>query len=325
MSSCCVWDITIASEKNSLEFVKKYFNAFAKKWVFQGECGGTTGFNHWQCRVSLKVKKTLVLFQAHMREAGFEGYINISPTSNENAKNTFYVMKEETRTSGPFSSDDEEVYIPRQIREMGPLYNWQQHVVDNANIWDTRSVNLVINPGGGVGKSCLKGYMRAMRIGRPIPFVNDYKDLCRMVMDLPTSRCYLIDIPRAIRKEHLFQLFAGIESLKDGYAYDDRYTFKEKYFDCPNIWVFSNKLPDITLLSRDRWKLWVINEEYGIEPFDPEATFQYTPPADLGRCAGILPDPYNSFKPLEFVEFQPSAAEPAAPLTLREKELKQFI
>jgi len=53
---------------------------------------------------------------------------------------------------------------------------------------------------------------------------------------------------------------SGIETLKDGYAYDDRYHFKEEYFDCPQIWVFMNMVPDISMLSKDRWKLWVIKE-----------------------------------------------------------------
>ena len=89
-----------------------------------------------------------------------------------------------------------------------------------------------------------------------------------MVMDTPKVPLYIIDIPRAVNKDRLFQLFGAIETLKDGYAYDDRYHFREAYFDCPNIWIFINHKPNLDLLSRDRWELWhlkhrvLINDRY---------------------------------------------------------------
>jgi len=86
--------------------------------------------------------------------------------------------------------------------------------------------------------------------------------MMRMVCDMPTARMYLVDMPRSLNKDRLYQFYSGIETIKDGYAYDDRYKFKEKFFDCPNIWIFSNILPDMDMLSKDRWKLWSIDKEY---------------------------------------------------------------
>ena len=80
-------------------------------------------------------------------------------------------------------------------------------------------------------------------------------------MDTPKKRLYIIDMPRSVNKDRLYGLMSGIETIKDGYAYDDRYSFKEQYFDCPNIWVFSNKQLDMEYLSIDRWRMWRINED----------------------------------------------------------------
>lgn len=97
-----------------------------------------------------------------------------------------------------------------------------------------------------------------------------------MVCDMPTSTCYLIDLPRAMKKTNMVGLFSAIEEIKSGYAYDDRYKFVEKFFDCPNIWVFTNYIPDSEYLSADRWKIWQINkwskqlEEYNPEDDDPD-------------------------------------------------------
>ena len=75
-----------------------------------------------------------------------------------------------------------------------------------------------------------------------------------------TARCYLIDMPRAMNKERLYGLFSAVESIKDGFAYDDRYHYKEKLFDCPNIWMFTNVEPDMGMLSRDRWRFYEVKD-----------------------------------------------------------------
>lgn len=106
--------------------------------------------------------------------------------------------------------------------------------------------------------------MRAYKLGRALPPVNDYKDLLRIVHDLPTSNFYLFDMPRALNKDKMYQFYSAVETIKDGYAYDDRYTFKEKVFDCPNIWIFCNVLPELSMLSLDRWNIWEIDASYNL-------------------------------------------------------------
>ena len=144
------------------------------------------------------------------------------------------------------------------------LYPWQQQIVDDANVWNTRTINLVVDTQGNNGKSILKTYVEVHRIGRAIPSCNNYKDIMRTVMNTPKKRLYIIDMPLSINKEKLCNLMECIEMIKDGYAYDDRYHFKEEFFDCPNIWVFSNKPFDITYFSLDKWKVWYINEDKGL-------------------------------------------------------------
>lgn len=235
-----------------------YMKLYCKKWGFQEEECPTTGTLHYQCRISLKERsrKIPVCEKFHCG--------NIKPTSKDNSSGVAfyaYITKEDTRVNGPWTDKDEEIYIPRQIREINELYSWQEFIVSTANNWDKRTINYVYNTSGNVGKSTLVGYCRAYKIGRFLPPVNDAKDLLRMVCDLPTSKMYLFDLPRAMNKERLYGFWTAIETIKDGYAYDDRYKFQEKVFDCPIIWIFGNTLPDIELLSRDRWKIWDIKDQ----------------------------------------------------------------
>ncbi len=266
-NAMCVYDFTVGAgfiEKSNL--IKK-LNKWCKDWTFQGEKGEKTNFEHWQGRLSLKVKLRLneLVLKWDLKETHF------SITSSVNRKNNFYVLKDDTRTEGPYESKDYvSLYIPRQIREISKLYPWQQYIVDNSTVWDTRTINVVVDIKGEKGKSILCEYMMVHRYGEIIPFCNNFKDLMRMVYDMPTSTCYLIDMPRAINKENLHSLYSGIEYVKNGYVFDDRYTFKRKIFDCPNIWVFTNKVPDMNMLSNDRWKIWMIDEHMKLIPYVEE-------------------------------------------------------
>lgn len=68
----------------------------------------------------------------------------------------------------------------------------------------------------------------------------------------------IIDIPKAMTRSDQSQLYAAIEQIKNGYAYDARYKYRERWFDCPCIWVFTNQKPDEDLLSADRWVYWKV-------------------------------------------------------------------
>lgn len=246
--------------------VRTVLNDFAKKWAFQLE-RGDSGNLHWQGRMSLKKKRREGEIAPLLQASGI--MFRLSVTSKENISNVHYVTKTDTYIAPHrYTDTDEEIYIPRQIREIESLRPWQQCIVDQYDTWDTRHINLIYDPCGNIGKSTLVGYMRAHRLAVKLPYCNDYKDIMRMVMDIPTSRCYLIDMPRAICKDRLHQFYAAIEEVKSGYAYDDRYHFKDKVFDCPNIWVFSNTLPQTDLLSNDRWRIWQVANQ-NLVPFVP--------------------------------------------------------
>lgn len=253
MNAICNYDFT-SFESNHIN-IKEQLRKYCKSWDFQQEQCPETQKLHFQGRFSLKVKERLTTLIKK-----FPGY-HLTPTSTENINNNYYVTKEDTRVDGPWSSDDVEIYIPRQIREITQLREWQQQIVDSAKIWDTRTINIIIDFVGNNGKTTICSFCGVHGIGRRIPFSNDFRDIMRMIMDTPDSKMYLFDIPRALRKDQLYQFYAGIEEIKNGYAFDDRYKFREKWFDSPTVWVFTNAMPDTCMLSGDRWRLWTIKDD----------------------------------------------------------------
>lgn len=246
-SDCYVWDFTLGEEFSSREDLENWCNEWCKKWTFQLEKGLSTGWVHYQGRVSL-IKSTRNMKGKYLKE------VRWSATSDKCKDDVEYVSKDSTKVDGPWANSD--VKIPRQVREIAELYPWQKSVVADKGVWNTRNINLIYCEKGNIGKSILVGYMRAMKLARVVPSVNDAKDLLRMVYAMPTSDMYLFDMPRSMNKDKLAGFYSGLETIKDGYAYDDRYSFKEKIFDCPNIWVFTNILPNSRFLSEDRWRIW---------------------------------------------------------------------
>lgn len=255
-SQVCTWDFTLPETALDTKAINEWLKLECKKWAYQLEAGGESGYKHYQGRISLKVKTRSMIGKLHTE-------CHWSATSKENADNQFYVVKEDTRISGPWS--DKDAYIPRQIREIEALRPWQQSIIDDAKIWNTRNINMVYCPHGNTGKSTLAGWIRAYGLGRVLPPVNDYKDLLRMVYGIESSSLYIFDMPRSMKKDKLSGFFAAVETIKDGYAYDDRYEFKEKNFDCPNIWIFTNILPELGYLSKDRWIFWNISDNMELE------------------------------------------------------------
>lgn len=259
-----VYDFTIGEHLANKDEVIAFLETLAKKWCFQLEQGEETGYRHWQGRMSLKVKTRLTtLAKKFVRGA------HLSPTCDQNKGNMFYVMKDETRLEGPWKDDDEEEKkMPFQLAKITTFHLWQGKIKMMMEQKDERTVHLIYDKEGCKGKSTFVLLMMWHKLGRKIPFCNDYRDIMRMVMDMPDSPAYFIDMPRAASKDKLYQMFSAIEEIKNGYAYDDRYKFQEKIFDAPQVFVFTNKFPDLELLSNDRWKFWQI-KDLDLVPYYP--------------------------------------------------------
>lgn len=172
-------------------------------------------------------------------------------------------MKEDTRVDGPWTSegDEAEKPMPWDIALIKQLRPWQQKLLDISKVRELRQINVILDRGGNSGKTTFQRYMLWYKHAQMVPFCNDYKDLLRMVMDMPKSPCYMMDMPRAIKKDKLGQLYSAIETIKGGYAFDDRYHFKQEMFDPPVMMIFTNYLPDFDMLTADRWVLWKIVED----------------------------------------------------------------
>ena len=262
-SQCAVWDVTWAWDQDTIEKWRTFFKEYCKKWAFQNELS-ETGYDHGQGRFSLTSKKSFDILKALMDANGLNGY-HLSPTSSATAKSgdLFYVMKADTRKAGPWTDKDteEEKLMTRQLAKIKELYPYQKSIVEYLKTWEDRKILCIVQPSGDVGKSGFCEYLEYHDLAFEIPLMNDMQDIMQCVMGLPKKwTAFTIDMPKASKKDKLAPFFAGLECLKNGVVYDKRYAFKKRRMDRPHLIVFTNTLPDVALLSEDRWDFRMIRE-----------------------------------------------------------------
>lgn len=254
------WDFRLADEVDmSWDRLNRMLKQHCRGFCYQLERGEETGLIHYQGRIKLKEKLRMQGVR-NIFENEEMGHVWLSPTSNANASNQFYVSKEETRIPGPGTGPwrDDDIEIPWDLEDI-TLWPWQQTIVDSAKIRDRRHINIIVDANGNMGKTTVSKYCGVHKIAQKIPStIEKAEDIMQMVMDMPKRGMYIIDLPRALNQAKLSSLYTAIEVVKDGHAHDKRYKYREEYFAPPVIWVFCNTAPDAKWLTGDRWVFWYV-------------------------------------------------------------------
>lgn len=252
---CSCYDFRIGTKKITIEKLKEWLNEECDKWCFQLELS-ESGYEHFQGRIHLKVKTRLNTLLKKIPKGG-----DFRVTSEKNTKNNFYVTKPETRIDGPWTDQDIEATWDVQLLIDNGLYKWQNQLIDLATEYhNLRIINIIVDKKGGRGKSSLTDYMMFKGIAEELPLVNDFIEMVQMAYAIP-AQCYIIDMPRSLKKDKLAGLFGAIEYIKTGKSFDKRYHYKRRKQNPPNILVFTNEYPNANYLSLDRWRIWRISSK----------------------------------------------------------------
>ena len=268
--SIYIYDFTFHYGKDDKTFkpaeTTEFLNKIAKKWGFQQELGEINGSEHLQGRFSLIKKCSKNRVVSMLKGSPLEG-AHISPTSNNCVDKGIYHYcdKIATRKPGtePFKdTDPPKPTMTRQLKDFRELtpYPWQVEVASIATEYDPRSIYLIIDPNGNNGKSVFCESLEYDGIISEIPMMNSLEDIRQFVCSQRRNgikrNCYIIDMPRGMKKDKIAQFWTGIETIKNGYATDKRYSAHIERFDRPQILVFTNDIPkELDCMSKDRWKI----------------------------------------------------------------------
>lgn len=256
------WVFTLKKDEHTSEDIIKCLKQHCKQWCFQEE-KGDGGYEHYQGRLSLKEKKRLSEIRAL-----FPGWGTCHwEAERDGDKSGFYVTKEESRVAGPWSNKDVVPYIPRFHRNL-VFTRVQQWIFDKLKAQDDRKFLFLVDKEGGTGKSTFGTQLSLKHGGIRIPAsIKTAEDALAVVysrVSVNPGKTWIIylDIPRSVAKaEHWGKWLSLLEDVKNGHAYDKRYTWKECFFEPPKVLVVSNSYPPKGLLTGDRYDcqdmLWI--------------------------------------------------------------------
>lgn len=263
------YDFRYSADDYTPEEIKGFLKGIAKSFVFQKE-KGDTGYIHYQGRLRLikKRRKMKALSLFSVKPNYFEPTVN-SEFINGDA---FYMLKEDTRLMGPWSDKDEVKVMTQQLewyKRQGER-PFQKTLRDMSSQFDMRAIDLIWDTTGNCGKSLFSEAMEYDGLAEEIPPFRLMDDIFQWVCSRPKKLCYIVDMPRGMKKDKLGDFYSGIEVIKNGVAYDKRYNAKKNRFDRPRIFVFTNTLPCLELMSKDRWNIWKIDRQFELESFNPD-------------------------------------------------------
>jgi len=272
------FDFTLHDKDSLLDIddIKELLKEIAKLWGFQQEQGEISDGLHFQGRLSLIGKSPKRIREMPQPFKDLYGLtIYYTPTSNGIKKSNFYeyVTKDRTRVAGPWTDADVISYIPKQYKNKMESYRPFQVTINNmCKTFNERGLcNVLYCPEGNSGKSTLAHTQRLFNNGIVLPSMNDAYRLSCTCMNILQSKNLrenvniFFDLPRCMpEKKELRGLFGALEQISTGYIFDDRNKYKDWDFDTPNIWVFTNKMPNVSLLSQDRWRLWGLDDELNL-------------------------------------------------------------
>lgn len=258
---CRTWDLTVSADGTvAQEKLKDYYDAKCTKWIFQKERGEETGYEHFQCRFTLRKKMRFTnLRERLIEELGISGF-HLTPTSKHCIRKDeeYYVTKEDTRIDGPWRNTTETPV--QKYWSNVTLRPWQEQIVREIENYvpEIRIVNLIVNTRGNEGKSFLTTYLGVHEKILEMPVMDDYKDVMQHLFstyeDGKTVPIF-IDVPRGMSEKTAHGSYSAIETIKRGFLYDTRYRGRQRYIIPPCIYIFCNHFPNRNLLSWDRWNV----------------------------------------------------------------------
>ena len=114
---------------------------------------------------------------------------------------------------------------------------------------------------GNSGKSIFAEFLEYQGVAFELPMLRTMEDLMAFAYSYPPKKAYLIDMPRGIKKDKMGEFDGGVECLKNGVTYDKRHHGKKRRMSRPQIFIFTNVLPDFSLMSMDRWRVWTMRQD----------------------------------------------------------------
>lgn len=167
-----------------------------------------------------------------------------------------YCLKTDTRVAGPWA--DKRIYLGQGL--ITDLYPWQQEIKTQCEEEpDDRTINVLYDTNGNIGKSAFCKFM-AYHFKAPVCGWAKSGDILNLVSKFQNLPVYLFDLSRSKPQDWAKDdIPAAMEGIKNGLFVNTKYETSQVIMQCPHVWMFCNHLPNLSSMSRDRWRFWSVS------------------------------------------------------------------
>lgn len=207
------------------------------KWIIGAEVGND-GYKHWQIRA--QVRETFEQLKQRFPKAHIE-----------EASDTWTYERKEGNF---YTSMDTPDILAQRYAELRP---WQKEVLEKVQNASDRTIDVVCNPNGNIGKSFLIAYLWERGLAHVVQGQNNAKGIVQDCASEFISNGYrpivVIDIPWSWKWTN--DLYVALERIKDGLIKDTRYGSRTINIHGVKVLVMCNQKPNEKRLASDRWRL----------------------------------------------------------------------
>lgn len=280
---CWTWYKNEANVLPKANDIKKIL-ANISQYAFQLELCPSTGRVHWQGWAYNYGAKEWRRWKAMLSGAHIEEQL-----ARFDTKAAGYCLKEDTRhpVTAEYPADEigphfkgftppaakEKVIDPLEGKQLRPF---QKSLLEMYTLpGDDRKITVVVDDEGNSGKTALAKSL-ALR-GEAMIVSGNSKDLLSAVAfwvngdkDTKTEgkplKLVIWNVARA-RQDKL--AWGAVEELKDGAFFSGKYKGTQVLMNPPHVWVFMNLMPDMKMLSKDRWNIFKVDKDFQLVKIEP--------------------------------------------------------
>jgi len=271
-----VYTITLNGEDIPRSVLSDLLGGCSESYAYQLEVGEQEGKEHYQgiLRTPYRVRHRTLLhkFQETLSDRWPLALVHLDRMQGSWSSALAYCTKEDSRIDGPWFSDDyQEPYDGNDVSflaQESQRFPWQNSLVkmllsDDESSFktpDDREIVWISDAEGCSGKSKFVKYMFIHYPGVSEVTFGTSNQLRTALISIGSKKCYFIDMPRQLGDEDsIATLISVLEKLKGGFLTSTMYgKYTSLVMDPPHIVIFSNKEPNVGMLSADRWKIFNI-------------------------------------------------------------------
>lgn len=259
--ACKKWTFTLHNYSVShISSLIDFFDSSNSSYIFSEEKGKSGETPHIQGYCELGVKMRMTALKAALGETF--NTIHLEKAKGNKEQNIAYITKE---GGAIYKSKDFIIMRPKKkLACEGNLFKWQEFLCATVETEpNDRDIYWFYGDKGGEGKTTFCKYLH--RTYGAICLSGKAADMKHAIVEYKKThndRCpeiIVVNLPRSFNNDYLS--YPGLEDVKDMFFHSGKYEGGMVDDNSPHLIIFSNELPDVNKLTKERWQIYTIEDK----------------------------------------------------------------